>query len=156
MLTAEQSMLLAKWRQAKVDATQAVETERALRAQVTEMLFPNPVKGTQRYDLGEGWKVKLVHSMTPTLGDKDLIGDGQKVPVIDQVDTVLNEIEKCGNVGPVFAERLVKWKPELSMTEYEKLDTAYEDQKRIKALIDSILTLKPAAPQLEIEAPKAK
>ncbi len=133
--------------------------EKLKRAEVTALFFPTPVKGTQRQPLASGGNLKLVHGLTYTLGDKELVDPtlGEKVPVETQVEGVLEAIEQLGNEGPFLAKRLVKWKPELSETEYKLLgdENASEAQKEAKKLIDSILTVKPASPQLAFEPPKA-
>lgn len=159
-LTVEQkNALIAVWMNDKGEATRAVETEKYSRQEVTDALFPNPKKGTQRYVSPEGFgAIKLVHGWTYTLGDKDKVGeDTLKVPIKDQVDAVLTAIEGLGERGVLIADRCVKWKPELVVSEYEAL--ALSDNgtdAEAKALIDSILSVKPASPQLTFEPPKVK
>jgi hypothetical protein len=62
----------------------------------------------------------------------------------------------ASRLSAAIAERIVKWKPDLSVSEYETL-AASENETDIKAktLIDAILTVKPASPQLTFEPPKA-
>lgn len=155
---ARRDALINNWLAEKQRSTAAVEAERGIRANLTTLLFPTPVKGTQRYALNAGYNIKLVHGMTYTLGDKDMIdpATNTKVPIETQVEAVLKEISDMGNEGPLLAERLVKWKPELSESEYLKLDITLETDRKIKDLIDSILTIKPSSPQLTFEEPKAK
>jgi plasmid stabilization system protein ParE len=130
------------WLGDKAKAEAAVEVERAMRATLTTMLFPNPTKGTQRYVSPEGFgAIKLVFGWTYTLGDKDKIdpSTGLKVPISDQVDAVLEEIEALGERGVLLADRLVKWKPELSPSEYELLAASADPVDiEIKTLIDAI------------------
>jgi hypothetical protein len=94
---------------------------------------------------------------TYTLGDKDKIdpSTGLKLTKAQQVEPVLDAIEALGERGRLLADRLVKWTPELSATEYEML-AASEDPIDIQAktLIDAILTVKPASPELTFEPPK--
>ena len=147
----KRDQLLSQWIAAKDQLAVIKETEMELRKQVQAMLFPNPVKGTQRYELGGGYKVKLVHKLNYKLGNKDLVDpdNGNKIPVNDQVEAVMNEIEKCGNEGAFLVDRLIKTSYDLSVSEYEKLEN---DQ--IKKLIDSILITSDAAPTLELETPQ--
>lgn len=140
------------WLNAKDALAVAKDAEMALRNEVTEMLFENPTKGTQRYPLGNGYNVKLVYGTTYILG-------AERLPWQERATLVEAVQEKCdllGNEGPALADRLFKWKPELDVSEYEKLDEAFPIQAAIKAHIDEILITKPASPQLDFEVPKVK
>lgn len=57
----------------------------------------------------------------------------------DAVETALDKIEASQEGGNVIAERLVKFKPELSVREYKLLTEA---QRKI---VDAVLTIKPAS-----------
>lgn len=156
----EKNSLIQTWLSAKHNATTAVETEKGVRENLTAALFPNAKKGTQRYVSPEGFgSIKLVYGWTYTLGDRDKIdaSSGLKVPVKDQVDAVLTRIEGLGERGVLLADRLVKWKPELVVSEYELLaGSDNPDDATAKAWIDEILTVKPASPQVSFEPPKVK
>ena len=146
------------WMASKETFENAKNNEMDYRQKVTATCFPNPTKGTQRYELGRGYKLKLVYGWNYTLGDKDLIdpATNQKIPIATQVSALEDEIAALGNEGPYLAERLIRWKPELVAAEYEKLNMEYPIEKAVKELIDDILTVKPASPQLVFEEPKAK
>jgi hypothetical protein len=137
-LTSAQNALLANWKLAKEQLDSAKETEMDLRKQIQTEFFPSPEKGTQRVDLPYGYKLKLVHKINYTLGNNDL------------VNKALDDIAGAGNDGTFIAERLVSWKPSISVKEYEILDPKY------KVVIDKVLTTKDASPTIEIEEPKAK
>ena len=143
---------IVAWRKAKSVLEAAKESEMDLRKQVTQMLFPNPVKGTQRFPLGEGYAVKLVHKINYKLGDATLTDKktGAKVKIADQVENVMAAIEKCGNEGAFLVDRLIKTQYDLSVSEYNLLD----EGSQVKKLIDSILITSDASPTLELEAPK--
>ncbi len=149
---AKRDQFILEWQRAKTLLNSAKEVEMELRKQLQDMLFPNPTKGTQRYDLGNGYKIKLVHKINYKLGDKERIDPdtGDKIPVVDQVETIMSEIEKCGNEGKFLVDRLIKTSYDLSISEYEKLDST----SPIKKLIDDILITSPAAPAIELEEPK--
>jgi len=149
-IAARDQAILA-WTDAKTSLGSIKELEMMLRTNVSEMLFPDPKKGTQRYDLGAGYKIKLVHGWTYTLGDKT-----NQASIRDQVDKALDDIAALGDAGELIAASLVRWKPELSTTEYEKLSdaNATDTQLKAKAIIDAILTVKAASPTLELETPK--
>ncbi len=147
---------IQSWLNNKEAATNAADLERQCRDRVTATLFPTPKKGTQRYALSGGYAVKLVYTIGYTLGDKDKADDaGMKIPIRKQVEAVLEQVAKLGNEGPLLADRLVKWKPELDVKEYEALEGDNPTHVEAKKLIDSILTTKPGAPQLAWEEPKA-
>lgn len=155
--TARRDTEILNWKADKEKLAFYKAEEAASRARVTATLFPTPKKGTQRYELGNGYRVKLVHGNNYTLGNKDMphpLEPGALYPVNKQVEDLQEAIANLGNEGPFLAERLIKWKPELSETEYLALDPEIEVHREAKALIDAILTVKPASPQLELEEPK--
>lgn len=148
---------IESWLNNKANAANAVQIERDSRAKVTATLFPQPKKGTQRYDIGGGFKIKLAHSITYVLGDKDKEDEGgNKISIESQVQEIEKAITDAhGEVGAQMLKRLIKWKPELSGAEYEKLDVNNPAEAFAKAEIAKILTTKPGSPQLEFEEPKA-
>ena len=111
----------------------------ALRKAIFEVQFPNHSEGTARVPLGNGYQLKAVGKLNYKLDNKD-----------GATEKALEELETAGNEGKFLADRLVKWSPELSITEYRKLDPQY------KVIIDKVLTINPGAPTLEIEEPKAE
>jgi|WetSurMetagenome_2_1015567.scaffolds.fasta_scaffold128748_2 hypothetical protein len=142
--------LIKNWMQAAAALKAAKENEMELRQQVSEMLFPEKIKGTQRYELGGGYFVKLVHKLNYKLGNSELKDkEGNKVKVQQQVEAVMEAIEKCGNEGAFLVDRLIKTEYKLAEGEYTKLD----DGSLIKKLINSILVTSDAAPSLELESP---
>jgi hypothetical protein len=74
----------------------------------------------------------------------------------EALDKALDGVEKMGEKGKLIAERLVKFDPRLSVSEYRALDPKDKTDAAIKKLIDSVLTITPGSPQLEIIAPKSK
>ena len=146
--------LLMAWTAAKGAAATAIENERQLRLQVVGMLFPGPVvEGTSSYDLGRGFKVKYAQSFTYDICKEP----GKRISHeehVARVDTVVTEIEELGGEGTALAARLVKWKPELSATEYKKLDTDFPVQAAIKKILDRVITTKADSPQVSLEVPK--
>ena len=156
---------IATWldRKAALDSIKPQELD--ARNAVSATLFPTPKKGTQRYYLNGGYAVKLVHGTTYTLGDKNKIaGEGEdavKVPVAHQVSEMLDKLYKHLIAGGktedearAFCQSMVKWQPELVEKEYLAIDTENNVMATAKAIIDEILTTKPATPQLTFEHPK--
>lgn len=139
MTNQERDTLIQNWLDAKAAAASAVEIERQLRQAVMLSFYPDeqPEKGTFNQELGNGYKLKFGFKQNLTL-NAALVND------------VLSEIERTGEDGKFVAERLVKFKPELSLTEYNQLSA---DHRR---LIDRIVTTKAASPTIEFVEPKAK
>ena len=139
MTNQERDTLIQNWLDAKATAASAVEIERKLRQAVMLSFYPDeqPEKGTFNQELGNGYKLKFGFKQNLTLNAAF-------------VNDVLSEIERTGEDGKFVAERLVKFKPELSLTEYNQLSA---DHRR---LIDRIVTTKPASPTIEFVEPKAK
>ena len=145
------------WLQCKKLAESAVETERTMRAKVTATLFPTPKKGTQRYELGDAYKIKLAHSFTYTIGDKDKEdAGGNKISIEAQIRELEASVSsEMGELGVQILKRLIRWKPELSGSEYEKLDKTNQAELHVKQQIDKLLTIKSNTPQLVFEEPKS-
>ncbi len=143
MLTIEQSRLIQNWQEAKVAAAQAVIRERELRTQVVAALFPDATLGTNNLDIGNNWKLKFVKSINYKLDTKDLDATTGE----HNTDRALNIIRSTGNDGPFIADRLVKWKPELSVAEYKMLSDTH------KKIIDKGVTTSDALPEIELVSP---
>lgn len=135
--------LIMVWKQANEDLAAAKEREMQLRLQLakTEFKFDeNALEScTENIELGNGYKLKCEKKISYSLNNKD-----------DAVDKVLTKIEKSDAEGAFIANRLVRWKPELSVSEYKKLDAKY------KKIIDEVVTTKAATPSLTLVEPKAK
>jgi len=128
--------LILAWKTAKEELAIAKVAESQLRKLVIESLFPaHKNEGTENHDLGNGYKIKAVFKQTYTLSADDVSG-------------CLEQMAELDEAGKIFAECLVKFKPELVISEYKKLPEPY------KALIDLILTVTPASPSLELIEPK--
>ena len=131
------------WEESVKALAAAKEAEAALRKEVLAEAFafdPEALReGTENFELGNGYKLKAVFKISRNLNNEN-----------EAVDKVLSKIEKTGPEGVFIAERLVKWKPELSVTEYKKLP------EKFKKLFDEVVTSKEAMPSLELVAPKSK
>lgn len=154
----DKAIILGKWEILKTKLDEIKLAEMEARKAVTEAFFPNAVKGTQRQPLANGWALKFVHGYNYKLGDSDKINPdtGAKVRIDDQIFALQSEIEKMGEVAEHIIDRCIKWSPDLSVTEYQKLDLNDPIQKLIKSKIDDVLTISDKAPVLELEAPKVK
>lgn len=136
--------LILAWRDSQAQLENAKSVEMALRRAVFEIKFPDPKEGTQRFELGNGWKLKAQFPYNYKLDP-------------EKAEDTLDKIAKLSPTAAVIADRLCKWKPEVSIKEYRLLceDKSPEGEKARK-LLDAILTITPGSPQLEIEPPKAK
>jgi hypothetical protein len=139
----ERDMLIQKWQLAADQLAVAKKAEAELRNAVLAAAFefcPDALReGTENIELGLGYKLKSVFKISRTF-----VGGS------DGVEAALSKIEKLGAEGQFIANRLVKWKPELSIAEYKSLPD------KIRKLIDEVIVSKEAMPSLELVEPKAK
>lgn len=111
------------------------ERDAELRGMIYGQQFQNMEDGKQHtIELGNGYKLKGKRPVNYKL-DKE------------KTKEALAELAKLGNEGPFVAERVVKWEPDLSLSEYKKL-TAPQ-----KAIIDKVLTTTPGLPVIELVKP---
>ena len=130
---------IADWQEAKAALETAKANELALRNELVELFsdIKDPDHaGTENVETPIG-QLKIVHKLSYTLGNADL------------VEKALDRIEASQEGGNVIAVRLVNWKPELSLSNYKLLDA------RQKAMINEVLTIKPATKTLEFKPVKA-
>ena len=129
--------VLDAWIAAKRAFLDAQTKERELRAEVlalfSDRMNDSMASGVENVDTGIG-KLKVTHKLEYKL-DADN----------DKVDAMLDKIEKSQEGGNVIAERLVVWKPEISVREYKLLAPAQ------KAVVDTILTIKQASKSVELD-----
>ena len=141
--TANRDAKILAWEAAVKALAAAKDAEAALRKEVLAEAFafdPEALReGTENFELGNGYKLKAVFKISRNLNNEN-----------EAVDKLLSKIEKTGPEGAFIAERLVKWKPELSVTEYKNLPDKF------RKIIDEVVTSKEATPALELVAPKSK
>jgi hypothetical protein len=130
--------LILSWQEAvkQLEAIKARELE--LRKAVFALVFPDATEGTNSHQLGQGWQLKAQVNYNYNL-DKDA---GKVEAVQVQLADKLHLATE--------AERIFDWKPKLSVREYRLLPP---DAKR---LVDSVLTISPGTPQLELCPPKGQ
>lgn len=137
---AERTRLILEWQKSKNEVEVAKEAEMKARKLLVEFASdPSKEKGTENVDLGNDYKLKIVKKINYGF-----------VPDRNQINAVLNGIESTGEVGKLIADRIVKWNPVLSMTEYNQLDPEF------KKAMDTIIVTTEGAPTVEIVEPKAK
>lgn len=126
----ERTRLFDDWQAKKKVFELAQAEEREARAAMmeawSERMDDVMAEGAESIDTGFG-KLTITHKLDYKLSNAD------------EVDKALDLIEKSQEGGNVIAERLVSWKPELSVREYRLLTPAQ------RAVIDKVLTIKPAS-----------
>ena len=115
------------------------ELEAALRQQVIAEFSTQAVdcEGTENYDLNAGYKLKIVRKMNYSVTD------------FEGMETALIQLEDETGSG-LLSDRLVKWKPELSVGEYKKLPDP------LRSIVSPFVTMKPGLPTVELAEPKSK
>jgi len=136
--------LLLEWDEAKKELEKAKAEEMSLRKQVVHLAFDTTkLSGTERVPLYNGYELKGVKKL-----NYGFIHNAEDKVDKARIDNALTLIEKADPNGAFIAERLVKWTPELSKTEYNQLS------KPLKTIIDAVIVTSEGAPTLEIVAPK--
>jgi hypothetical protein len=127
---------IMEWQEAQRNLGFWKEKEMAARNKVVAHCFPEPPKaGTVNYELGGGYKVKAVF--------KQNFGWTS----VDALNAILDKMEEKGEAGKLLADRVVKWTPELSLTEYKKLPEEYA------IMLNACITTKPGTPSVELVVP---
>jgi hypothetical protein len=129
---------LTEWYALKQQLDELKGKEVVLRQFICAGLFPNPDEGTNSHPLndGTGAVAKMIHTINRAV---------QQEP--------LEELEKAlakpdNNLPKLNLDKLIKWKPEVSIKEYRTLT----DEER--HLLDQVLVIKPGMPGLDIVIPK--
>lgn len=122
---------LNNWYKKVLELQKVKEEELALRTFIAKGKFPNPVEGTNKVPLTEGYYLELQHTIA------------RKV-LEDVYTTALPALRKA----KLPVDSLFKVKHELSTTEYRKLEG------EALAMIETCLESKPGSPQLKITKPK--
>jgi len=143
-----EDQLLMLWQQKKNAIATATAEEMELRKYIVKREFPKPDEGTNTKDLGNGYSLKAKVKYNYNLADNDT------------VEATLEKLSNMGPAGSAIADRLVSWKPNFLLTEYRQLEEDKEKGSQFAqtalSIIDEMLTIKEAAPELEIKEPKAK
>lgn len=132
---------LKEWYQLKVQLDDLKSKEVIIRQFIVAGLFPSPDEGTNTYDLKQmndttGAVAKCTHTINRAVQTEKL----------EELKTALAVPEN--NLPKLDLDKLVKWKPEVSIKEYRTLT----DEER--HLFDQILVIKPGMPGFEIMIPK--
>lgn len=136
--------LLQHWQEQQKQLAFYKEVEMSARKVFVDFATdPSVTKGTVNIDLGNGWKAKAVKKENVSF-IKNAEG---------KIDTtfISQTLDKFCLVdgGRLMAERLVKWNPEFSLSEYKQLPGD------LKKLADEMIEIKAGSPTLEIIPPKS-
>jgi hypothetical protein len=148
IISMDDNTLLVAWNKTQGILQTYKVKEHVLRTEIVRRKFSTAGKGTHTIDLPKGFKLKCVKKLNYRVNAKE-------------VKDALAEIANLGNEGVFVADRLIKWQPELSLTEYNEITKrctgkADNNADKIKAYIDNVLTISDAMPTLEIVEPKHK
>lgn len=136
--------LLADWESKRTVLEAAKASEMEARLALSSYVFPGAGKGTHRHALPDGRQLKLTQR--------------ENVKVIAANDAVEAAGAKAGALGPeggFLFNRLITWKPQISVGELAKLGTD-PLHKRVRAIVAKLIESSPASPDLKLEEPKAK
>lgn len=129
---------LQEWYQAVLAAQEAkkvVEAEQSLRKEVMALFFPEPVEGTNKFELEAGWSLKATHKIERKVDEAAL-------------PAVLQQLREMG-VNP---DTLIRTKPDLDTKAYKSLVQINPDAAHV---FEQALTIKPGSPTVELVPPKA-
>lgn len=134
---ANRDAIILNWQESQKALAKAKEIEAEARQQVIALFNAAPdASGVQNIDLGSGYKLKATFKL-----NHKIKGD---------VEKMLSKLENIGEEGKFIAERLVKFKPELSLTEYKNLSD------KMRKITDEFIVTTPALPSVELVEPKSK
>lgn len=128
--------LALEWTRLNEALKEAKRLEAEKRAELVAACFPAGLElGTNKRELEGGYLVKAV------------VKSNAKVLLVDKLKSGVAKLVALGAAGELLAERLVKWKPEVSVSEWKKLTP---QQQR---LFKDAVSLEGAAPSVEVTAP---
>jgi len=131
---------LKTWYELKQELARVKGAEAMLRSRIFHHYFPNPTEGSRDNKVplndGTGAILQADHVINRTVDEQQL--DGLKEAMFSE----------GSNLPQLDLTKLIRWKPELVKTEYNKL----EEHERL--VFDRCLVIKPGSPQLEIKIPK--
>lgn len=135
--TASRDALILDWQNKQKELARAKAEESEARLNVIKLFDAEAdASGVRNIDLGSGYKLKATFKL-----NHKITGD---------VNKMLEKLEKSSEEGKFIAERLVKFKAELALTEYKNLSD------KMRKLVDEFIVTSPATPSLELVEPKSK
>lgn len=123
--------MMNEWYETQKQLEALKQKEMELRKKIFGYYFKHPEEGVNTAPLSHGWVLKGTQPINRKV-----------LPEILQAKQA--EMRKHG----IPLDTLVKWKPEISVSEYKKLSPEHRKE------FDSVLEIKPGSPALEIVLPK--
>lgn len=137
-MTEDQKKLVTEWYEALTlvaEAKQVIEKEQALRKQVIATCFPNPVEGTNHFELGDGYKITLSYKIDRKLDEAAF--EAQKEILRTQFQLDPNSV--------------IKYSPSLITTGFKTLKSTNE---AAYTFMQQFVTEKPGSHSIELKPPK--
>lgn len=132
---------LATWFKLKQQLAEVKGAEAMLRSRIFHHFFPTPTEGSKDNKCplndGTGAVLQADYVINRSVDQAQLEGLREAM------------FAEGSNLPQLHLDQLIKWKPEVSITEYRKLT----DEER--NVFDRALIIKPGSPQLEIKIPKS-
>ena len=130
-LTTDQLTSLQQWNEAKEELKRWRDKESELRDILVANLFNKDiVESTETIQLANGWTLKATKKLNYKL------------------DNTQGEVAAlCASLPDSLSRSLVRWKPELSLSTYRKLDP------HTKQRLDAMLIIDPSKPSLDLIPP---
>lgn len=138
--TASNDDLILEWQYLKTEMDRLKAREVETRNEIVKRFFSRDTdkEGTVNHELGRGYKLKAVFKKSYGFTNTD------------DLNVALDKLEDQSPEFKLLAERLVSWKPTLSVSEYKKLPDDF------RAEIDNVIVIKSAQPTIELVEPKTK
>jgi hypothetical protein len=125
------SVLLLAWHEAKQYLAAIKAREGMLRTAVFQRSFPAAVEGTNETKFPNGYKLKAVYPFSYTWEDSEASQSALE------------------NYEEEFVNKLLRWRPEVSVTGYKAL------MKKDRDFLAPYFTIKPGSPQMDLLEPGA-
>lgn len=140
---------LTTWFKLKAQLAEVKGAEAMLRGRIFKFFFPTPTEGAKDNKfalkaLGDttGAVLQADHTINRKVDESEL--EALRDALLAAEDDEKNNLHGID----LDLTKLIKWKPEVSITEYRKLSEAQQ------AVFDRCLVITPGSPQMEIKIPK--
>jgi len=144
---------LSEWFHLHAELGRIKSAEALLRSKIFKHYFKDPKEGTNNHPLNDGTgavlKGQYVINRSVDIGQLDALKTAQSTAWSEEAIAA----RKAGqgampNIPLLKFDELVRWKPEVAVSEYRKLT------KEEQHYFEQCLVIKPGSPQLEIAIPK--
>lgn len=138
---AKRDALIIDWQDKQNARKKAEEEEMKARLAVVAFFHEDTTDkaGTENVDIGQGFTLKMEFRQNYSVPSAKN-GEAAK--------GVMSKLTALGAEGAAIAQRIFRWKPELSKTEYDLLSP------QAKRIVDKVVTQKAGTPALTIVPPK--